>query len=531
MEKTGIDILLVSESDHFLPAADLRAGANAFSPVYEYLNKPLADLGLPFQYTLNSPQRCPLAVLAGYLSGAGFSCAIADNIFRDGEEAKRFEALLAGRPAVVGISSSSLHLTESAAAIAATVRRLSPSSVIALGGCGLNFNGGLAACADVVVQGDGELALEELLKAVKSGTQAKDLPRVLASARKGQDGILRLDGRRNLGLDYLPAWPLYSSLPSSCFPVEASKGCAHSCVFCSYPERGNQEYRPVGSVIRELNFLVRELGARYLRFVDTNLTSDPAYVEELCRLLVREKLQVPWSCFARVDELAARPELCARMADAGCFWIYGGAESADGGILAGMKKGFGPADILKGVNNVKAAGMAFHGNFVVGFPGETAATLARARELIASSGMDTVSFTVLGLTAPLSAQAERNPQAFAGLARHENHWKHATMDFDEARIAAAALIRALALKDGAPVIASHGIAMYYLLGGGLDFSEVLAYFSAVRDYHRAAGTAGAAAAARAAGTIRTLYARTAANFGWRGEAGSPAKKDRLHDEH
>ncbi len=517
VERPGIDVLLVAESDHFLPGAYLPASANAFSPVYEYLNLPLAALSLPFQYTLNSPQRCPLASLAGYLAGAGFSCAISDNVFRDAAELERFERLLGGHPGVVGISTSSLHKTESVAAIAEKIRRLSPGSVVALGGCGLHFNSGMAAYADVVIAGDGELALGELAGAVRAGARAADLPRVLPAAERTRDGPLCLKGKRNLSLGCLPAWRLYGRLSSTCFPVEASKGCAHSCVFCSYPERGRQDYRPAGAVLREVRFLVEELGAKYIRFVDTNLTSDPAYVGELCRGL--KPLKVPWSCFARVDELAARPDMCALMADAGCFWIYSGVESADAGILARMGKGFGPEQIYRGVKNIKSAGMALHGNFVIGFPGETGATLRSAYELITASGMDTVSFTVLGLTTSLSELAAQNAEGFANLARHKNHWKHSTMDFNAARLAAAGLVERLALADNAPLLVSHGIAMYYLLGGGLNFKEALGYFSGIRDYHRAIASGCPGAEAGPLRKIREIYGRTAGNFGWTGTSG------------
>ncbi|MCM2268412.1 MAG: B12-binding domain-containing radical SAM protein [Elusimicrobiales bacterium] len=513
MPEADLDILLAAESDHFMPGR--AAGANAFSPVYEYLGRPLRELGLPFQYTLNSPQRLTLAGLAGYLSGAGLSCAVADNVLRDETAAARFRTLLSRRPRVVGISVSSLHKPESVEKIAAAARAVSPGSLVVVGGCGLDFNPELAAPADAAISGDGELALETLAKAAAAGAGAKDLPRIFPSAVKGPGRALLIDGTRNLALSCPPAWGLYGELPSACFPVAASKGCAHSCVFCSYPERGKQEYRPVQGVMAELRALVRNYGARYVRFVDTNLTSDPAYVAELCRLMTSERLGLSWSCFARADELAAGPGLCARMAEAGCFWVYSGAESYEPGILAAMNKGFGPEALARSVKNVQAAGMAYHSNFVTGFPGETPDTLKRTLSEIISSGMDTVSFTVLGLTAGLEAAAAAAPEKLGGLARGAGgKWRHATMDLDAAQKATGEMIRTLALTPGAPLIASHGIGMYYLLGGGAGFGEVLRYFSAVRDY-QAAGYAGLPAPAASAAVIREICSRTSARFGWR----------------
>ena len=510
----GLDVLLTAESDHFLPAADPLASASSFSPVYDYLNAPLADLSLPFQYTLDSPQRCSLASLAGYLGQKGFSYAIADNLFRNNAEEERFKRLLALHPGVVGISTSSLHRLESVARIAGTIRRLSPASIIALGGCGLHFNPGMAAYADVVVAGDGELALGEIAAVAKSGCKAADLPRTLSPAGRLLDGVLHIEGRRDLSLKYLPAWTAYQNRGSACFPVETSRGCRYSCVFCSYPERGGQSYRPVESVINEIRGLTDGLGAKYLRFVDTNLTSDAAYVAELCGRLAQERLTIPWSCFARADELAVNADMCKRMAAAGCFWVYSGVESADEDILSRMGKGFGPREIEKGIKNVKAAGMAFHGNFVIGFPGETEATIERAHDMMTGSGMDTVSLTVLGITTAMAALAEKEPVKFAHLSRHGHQWKHSTMDFDSARGAAAALVRRIAMETGAPRIVSHGIAMYYLLGGGIDFAGVMNYFSAIRDYHRAKTSGNTVVLKASAEIIRGTYSKTAVNFGW-----------------
>lgn len=506
MSREQLDALLVTESDHFLPSSD-PAGRSSFSPLYEYLNEPLRALSLPFHYHLDSPQRCSISYLAGFLGSSGFSCAAADNVLRDPAEAVRFGELLTRRPAVVGISTSSLHKASSVAAIAARVRAVSPSSVIVIGGPGLGFTPAMAEYADVMVEGDGETALAELVGAVKKGTALGELPGLV----RGLSAVPVMKGRRDLSLDYLPDWGVCTRR-SACFPLETSRGCAHACVFCSYPGRGRQEYRPLEPVLKEIRFLVKDLGARCLRFVDTNLTSDTAWVERLCRALIKEDLRVPWSCFARADELARGPGLCRLMAEAGCCWVYSGVESPDAGILGGMRKGFSPGDIAESVRNVRKAGMAYHANFVIGFPGETEQSVARTRDFIISSGMDTVSFTVLGVTAELAALAGLNPAGYGGLSGEGHGWRHSGMDYARARELTAGIIGEIAACDGAPLIASHGIGVYYLMGGGEDFAGMLAYFAAVRDWHRARARGDSAAAGLELEKVRRIYSRTSAGF-------------------
>ena len=169
-----------------------------------------------------------------------------------------------------------------------------------------------------------------------------------------------------------------------------------------------------------------------------------------------------------------------------------------------MQKGYDPRVIHQGVRNAHAAGILMHGNFVVGFPGETPATMKNTTELIKRSGLDTVSFTVLGITRSMSDY----------MAEHSQRIKE-TMSFAEAIAATRAAIRDICLSPAAPLIVTHGIAMYYLLGGGLSVSETMGYFSAIRDFHRARGKDDSLGMKAQLGIIECAYLRTAQRFGWR----------------
>jgi hypothetical protein len=86
------------------------------------------------------------------------------------------------------------------------------------------------------------------------------------------------------------------------------------------------------------------------------------------------------------------------------------------------------------------------------------------------------------------------------------------MDYAAARELTAGIIGEIAARDGAPLIASHGIGVYYLMGGGEDFSGVLGYFAAVRAWHRAQARGDSAAAGLELEKIRRIYSRTSAGF-------------------
>jgi radical SAM superfamily enzyme YgiQ (UPF0313 family) len=494
------DVILAGEADYYLPETDLEAGQTCFSPVYDYLAAPLKELSLPLQYQLYFPQRLSLASLAGYLSGCGFNVAVVDNLFRDSAELKRFEALLACSPPVVGIATGCMSKASTVARIAAIIRRISPSTKIILGGAGSSIHMEMRRSADLTVIGAGELMLAEIVKTLKEGKNLSQIP--------GPPITLDPSGNRLIASPELdtqlisaPAWDLLQVRHSHCFSVEASKGCAYKCVFCSYPELGRQRYRPVENVVGEIVRNVDEFGAGYIRFVDPNLTSQPEYVARLCAALKAARLKIPWSCFARIDELADSPAMCRSMAEAGCFWIYSGIESGEKPILDDMDKKYQPPTISQGVRNAKAAGIMMHGNFVAGFPGETRETLKRTTDLIKSSGLDTVSFTVLGITQSMSAH-----MADRGLKE--------TMNFTEAVAAAKEAVKEIYLStDDTPLIAAHGIAMYYLLGGGLTLADTMKYFAATRDFHRAREKRDETGRKEQLDIIKRLYAQTAIRFG------------------
>ena len=64
---------------------------------------------------------------------------------------------------------------------------------------------------------------------------------------------------------------------------------------------GRFRQRSVESVIKIVNHVVAEFGARRLRFEHDLLTLNRKWILELCEALIREKLVKPWSCFSRID--------------------------------------------------------------------------------------------------------------------------------------------------------------------------------------------------------------------------------------
>ena len=88
-----------------------------------------------------------------------------------------------------------------------------------------------------------------------------------------------------------------------------------------------------------------------------------------------EALGITWSCNARAT---ADVETLRAMKEAGCRLLVVGFESGDPEILRNIKKGVTVEQALAFMKNCKQLGIAVHGDFQIGHPGETRETVERS---------------------------------------------------------------------------------------------------------------------------------------------------------
>jgi anaerobic magnesium-protoporphyrin IX monomethyl ester cyclase len=121
--------------------------------------------------------------------------------------------------------------------------------------------------------------------------------------------------------------------------VIATRGCPHSCLFCSEVMRVSIGKRIRGrsavSVADEMEHLARQ-GVNICSFQDDSFSANRPFVKSLCEELIARKSQMPWMARVRVDELSF--ELLDLMKKAGCVMLGIGVESGCERIIEGMKK-------------------------------------------------------------------------------------------------------------------------------------------------------------------------------------------------
>jgi len=167
-------------------------------------------------------------------------------------------------------------------------------------------------------------------------------------------------------------------------------GCPFSCDFCSRPVFGSLfRHRNLDLVMDEIE-QIHQLGYDSLWIADDNFTLDLAYLKEFCQRMTGRKMG--WSCLSRVSRIDEK--ITQSMKSAGCRRVYLGLETGNQETLKLMKK---QASLEEGQNAVHLfhkAGIEVAAFFIVGYPGETIASIEETFRFALELPLDAISFNV-----------------------------------------------------------------------------------------------------------------------------------------
>jgi hopanoid biosynthesis associated radical SAM protein HpnJ len=152
------------------------------------------------------------------------------------------------------------------------------------------------------------------------------------------------------------------------------RGCKSRCTFCLWPQTvGGHRYRTrsVWHVVEEVAWAQREFPeVKEFFFDDDTFTDDLPRAQAIARELGR--LGVTWSCNAKAN--VPRDALKV-MRDNGLRLLLVGYESGNQQILHNIKKGM-RVDVARAfTKHCHDLGIAIHGTFILGLPGETRETI------------------------------------------------------------------------------------------------------------------------------------------------------------
>ncbi|MDR3511555.1 MAG: hopanoid biosynthesis associated radical SAM protein HpnJ [Caulobacteraceae bacterium] len=156
--------------------------------------------------------------------------------------------------------------------------------------------------------------------------------------------------------------------------IYTGRGCKSRCTFCLWPQTvGGHRYRTrsVGHVIEEIAWAQKAFPqVKEFFFDDDTFTDDLPRAEAIAREL--GKLGVTWSCNAKAN---VPRETLKIMKDGGLRLLLVGYESGNQQILHNIKKGMRVEVAERFTKDCHDLGIAIHGTFILGLPGETPETI------------------------------------------------------------------------------------------------------------------------------------------------------------
>ena len=191
----------------------------------------------------------------------------------------------------------------------------------------------------------------------------------------------------------------YYKAPSEHLPfidIMTGRGCKWGvCTYCLWVHsfiRGSvYNTRSVGNVVEEFKFIKTCLPQiRSIMLQDDTMTEERA--KEISEALLSDGVRMSWSCYARGDLSCNTLRLMKR---AGCRNLHVGYESANRNILKNIKKGLTKEEMTAFSEDAKSAGLNIHGDFAVGFPGETKESIKETIEWACMLQPNTAQFQLM----------------------------------------------------------------------------------------------------------------------------------------
>lgn len=199
-----------------------------------------------------------------------------------------------------------------------------------------------------------------------------------------------------------PAWDLicpdtYPVAPHGMYaqnspigPIIVTRGCPFPCTFCAGSTVLGKRFRfrSIQNVIKEIKLLKDQFRVKEIQILDDNFTLDRNYVQEFCRSVIENKLNLSFSCpnGVRLDTLDK--ETLIMMKQAGWYLIAAGIESGSPKILEAMKKKITVERTKQQISLIKEIGLEAHGFFIIGYPGETREDIKMTIRFAKELGLD-----------------------------------------------------------------------------------------------------------------------------------------------
>jgi len=353
----------------------------------------------------------PLGILyiSAYLKQQGFAVGVFDSTFRTMNDFKNL--ITSERPSIVGIYTNMMTKRS----VLEMVRLCKEAKLkVVLGGPEPPYYAAdyLQRGADVIVKGEGELTLAELIPHLaRSGT----------AQLESIQGIAFLDGDGKL-VETLPRpfipdlsanpWPDREAIDipqymktwkdhhgKSSVSVIQARGCPYTCRWCSHSVYGNSHRRRTPEdAADEVLWIKEHYNPDLIWYADDVFTINSRWFFQYADALKQRGVRIPFECISRADRL--NEEVVKTLADMGCYRLWNGSESGSQRVLDAMDRKVKVKDVQEKTHLLQRYGIETGMFIMLGYDGETIQDLEETVEHLKISNPDifltTVAYPIKG---------------------------------------------------------------------------------------------------------------------------------------
>jgi radical SAM superfamily enzyme YgiQ (UPF0313 family) len=303
-------------------------------------------------------------------------------------------------PDIVGITVTSLALNETYNIIENILTPMIPRPLIIIGGPHVTKCPEILDTlgADYGFVGDSEHSLYFFLQGYLKNQDIEKIPglvhrkegKIYVNQRLSDGGIDDIPLPDRSGID--PKLYYFSILSSQYTLMITSRGCPFDCIYCGVPRKREYSCRQIAGVIEEMK-LIKKQGYGYINICDDIFTLNRDRTVKLCNAIIENNINITWGCATRVDVLDL--ELLKLMKKAGCVDVRIGIETGSEEIRKEiLNKKISNEDYVKGIDDIKKAGLLAVGFFLIGVPGETKKDIDLTIKFACSLPLDYTSFNL-----------------------------------------------------------------------------------------------------------------------------------------
>lgn len=293
---------------------------------------------------------------------------------------------------IIGITATTSFF-QTALEMGNALKKEMPNIPVVIGGHHVNYlkEKAFFQCFDYAFIGEAEISWVEFLDKLSKNEDVTTTKGILY--RKNGEVIFTGPAPRIEDVDSLP-YPSRHLLKPHLYKIGTMHGrkqfttiytmwgCPFRCIFCctgAFIGKKMRKRTPA-LVIEEIKHIIKTDGTKHFVFLDDTLTMDREHIMEICRLIIKEKLNITFEGSTRANLIDE--ELVKTLKEAGFIRVTYGLESVDEQMRKTMRKEVPLESYIKANEITNRYGIETLNSCMIGLPGETHETLEKTLDFL-----------------------------------------------------------------------------------------------------------------------------------------------------